>query len=176
MNASRIYRLVSQLRRVAAPQFTRLRRSVNLEYSDRVIQTLCGYSMQRLKRKSTVLTVSALLITLAGLVYVYPVTTFGGKYRHHESNSEYEFHCGRFLENGKELGRYSVVLRSVRIKLDIQNEPIHATIGWNTLSMAVPKYGPSVLTKLPSTPHDSMPPAVGSQEDKQLPQEQVHAQ
>ena len=46
MNASRIYRHVSQLRRVAAPQFTRLRCSVNLEYSDRVIQTLSCYRIK----------------------------------------------------------------------------------------------------------------------------------
>ena len=43
MNASRIYRHGSPLRRVAAPQFTRLRRSVNLEYSDRVIQALYAH-------------------------------------------------------------------------------------------------------------------------------------
>ena len=41
MNASRIYREVSRLRRVAAPHFTRLRSSARLEYSDRVIQPLC---------------------------------------------------------------------------------------------------------------------------------------
>lgn len=97
--------------------------------------------------------ISTVTLALVGFVfwYAYPVITFGGRYRHRDGNlvCVYEFRDGRFHENGKDLGRFSVHLRTVTIHLDIEhaNEPIHAIIGWNTISMPISKYGQSVLTK-----------------------------
>jgi hypothetical protein len=73
--------------------------------------------------------------------------SFGGRYRHAESNSVYEFRGGRFYENGKDLGSYSVGLRSVEIKFDHIDAVADGRLGWNTVVMPLPKYGDSVLVK-----------------------------
>ena len=91
---------------------------------------------------------TSLLVSIA-LWYTYPAITFGGRYQHHDIGSVYGFRDGRFYENGKDLGHYSVHLRSVTIRLNIEhaNEPIHAKLGLHYISMPLPKYGQSVLRK-----------------------------
>jgi hypothetical protein len=100
-----------------------------------------------------------LLLSVAGLITVLiwllaPGMTFGKCYRHAESGNIYEFREGRVIVDGKDLGRYEASLFRVRLTFDtikpvIGPDPIvlDAAIGWNTLSMPIPKYGESVLKK-----------------------------
>jgi hypothetical protein len=93
--------------------------------------------MRRLNRinKIALITLGSLLIVGIGLWVACPALTFGGRYHHHDSGSVYEFRDGRFYENGNDLGRYTVHLRTVKIYLDIEHvdEPIHAKLGWQTI-------------------------------------------
>lgn len=87
--------------------------------------------------------VQSLLILAALFWYLYPAMTFGGKYSHERSESRYEFQNGRFLENGKDLGSYSVHLRWVRMTLEFSDNDTtyYGKIGWNSVTMPIPKYG-----------------------------------
>jgi hypothetical protein len=94
----------------------------------------------------------ALIVAIAVLLfgwYAYPVTTFGGVYIHVDSSAEYRFSEGRLYENGTDVGSYDVFLRTVTIKLDrsFWDEPFAAKIGFDTVDMPLPKYGPSRLVR-----------------------------
>jgi hypothetical protein len=90
------------------------------------------------------------------VLYLGPIFTFGGTYYHSESKATYEFRDGRFYENGKDLSSYSIRLRTIRIYLDPSpsaqdmpgaEDPIYATIGWNTVEIPLLKYGNSLLIR-----------------------------
>jgi len=98
--------------------------------------------------RSTVVTLFGISVLASVTIwFLLPAITFGGRYHHRLSHSVYEFRDGRFYENGKDLGHYSVHHRTVVIYLDQVQESIDATIGWYTISMPLPKFGQSLLIR-----------------------------